>query len=72
MLGEYVVAVRRDRRGAPTANWLDRLQRIPGVRVTGASSWRAQVETDEDGLARLNEQFGNDLLVEPLVVRRPL
>ena len=68
MADKYVVAVRRDRREA-ARDWLYRLSRIRGVKVLGASDWRAQVEADDSGLARLTTQMGDDLLVEPTVER---
>jgi hypothetical protein len=64
---EYVVAVRRDKRGQVPADWARQIGEIDGVSVLGSSERRAQVSADEAGLDALRQHFGSEMLIEPVI-----
>jgi hypothetical protein len=67
----YIVAIRRDcRHDAPT-DWVERLNRVDGVSVIGASDRRAQIAADDCAVERVREDLGAFALVEPVIEHRP-
>jgi len=69
----YVLALKREARARAPADWQERIRAIEGVRAGGsASALRMQIEASEDALARIGEEFGELLRVEPVRRRTPL
>jgi hypothetical protein len=64
---EYIVAVRRERREDTPADWVRRIGAIDGVSVVGSTKKRAQVAADAAGIARLQQDFGSRILIEPVI-----
>jgi hypothetical protein len=64
---EYIVAVRRDRREDTPPDWVQQIGAIDGVSVVGSTGKRAQVAADAAGIARLRENFGSQILIEPVI-----
>ncbi len=67
---EYVVALRRETREQAPLNWVQRIGEIEGVSVVGSTDRRAQVTADENGLAKLQQDFGSQMLIEPMIPHR--
>lgn len=67
----YVVAIRRSQRQLAPEDWLDRLRSTEGVSVVGSSSGRAQITADAQALARVRDELGTYLLIEPLIQHYP-
>lgn len=67
----YIVAVRRSQRKLAPEDWLDRLRQTEGVSVVGESYGRAQITADRQGLARVRDELGSFLLIEPLIRHYP-
>jgi hypothetical protein len=65
---DYVVALRRERRGHAPADWVQQIGAIDGISVVGSTEHRAQVTADETGLAQLRQSFGSEMLIEPVIV----
>jgi uncharacterized protein YcgL (UPF0745 family) len=70
-VGTYIVAVRRDQRHAVPEDWLERLEATEGVTVLGATSGRARIEADAEGVRRLRVGLGAYLHIEPIIEHRP-
>jgi hypothetical protein len=68
---QYVVAWRRASRDHAPSDWLQKIGAIDGVSVVGATEHRAQVTADEAGLARIQRDFGPEMLIEPVIVHHP-
>jgi hypothetical protein len=66
----YIVALRRDRRDDAPSDWIDLLRQLEGVSVVGASSRRAQVLADHDGVERLRDAVGPYTHIEPAIEHR--
>jgi hypothetical protein len=69
-VARYIVAIRRERRGGAPADWVERLGELEGVSVVGASSGRAQVAADEEGVQRLRDALGAYAHIEPVIEHR--
>jgi hypothetical protein len=70
-LERFVVAVNDGEAGIPK-DWLAELRVIPGVHVLDkqASTVRVMVTASPAGIVRLQEKFGDTLLVERVVLHR--
>lgn len=64
-VAEYVVAVKRTRRG--TGATTDIVREIPGLRVKGGDAGRLIVEATGAAIADVKGRFSADLFVEPIV-----
>jgi hypothetical protein len=64
----YIIAPKEGR--APE-DWPEQLRRIPGVQVRGGTTDQATIVADDQGIARVREQFGGDFLIEEEVTRTP-
>lgn len=64
----FVLAPKRSRRDALRADWLDIVRDIPGVTILGdANPLALQVSASAEGLARLQELFGDVLNIERII-----
>lgn len=68
----YVVAVRRERRDVVPADWIDRVDSIPGLKVLGSSPQRAQIQATPLAISRLQEVLGKDFYLEPVIEHTPV
>lgn len=66
--GTYVLAVKRELRGAVPPDWVDRVRRTRGVTVTGAGSTvRLQVRAEDEAIRTVERELGEFLHIEPLI-----
>lgn len=65
---KYVLAVKRGKRGTAPDDWLERVRRVPGVKLEkSASADRAQIEARSDALPELREAVGEYCHIEPVI-----
>jgi hypothetical protein len=70
---EWVIAVRRDKRGEVPPDWVEVVGGTAGVsRVSGAGGVRLQVSATAEAIASIRGRLGEFLLVEPVMPRERL
>lgn len=71
--GEWVIAVRRDKRDEVPRDWVDTVRGTPGVSRCGtASAVRMQVTATAAAIASIRERLGAYVIVEPVMPRHRL
>ena len=68
-VNKYAIALRRDQ--AAPKDWLERIGRIEGVTVQGATANRAQIEAPPEAVEKIRDDLGEHLLIEGLVEHGP-
>lgn len=63
----YIVALRRGGQTEAPPDWVDRIAAMPGVSVIGATSKRAQVAADDEGIRLVRDAIGSYTHIEPLI-----
>lgn len=71
MAESYVVAVRRDQRDSIPGDWLEQLGATKGISVVGSSHGRAQITASKASLAKVREELGEYLHIEPVIPHYP-
>jgi hypothetical protein len=66
----YVAALKRTGAEAPPQDWQDKLSKIRGVSIIGASQRRVQFTAEPEAAERVRSELGDYLHVEELVERR--
>ena len=66
-VASYIVALRREHREDAPSDWVEQLNALEGVSVIGASSKRAQVSADDQGIERLRDALGSYTHIEPII-----
>lgn len=60
----YIVAPRSAKRADVSPQWMDQLQRIPGVKVQAVNIDQARIRADENGIRAVRASLGADFLIE--------
>ncbi len=68
----YVIAPRRGAFAPPPADWPERLARVEGVSVRGATRNRAQFTASDEAAERVRAELGDGFHVEEVVERKIL
>jgi hypothetical protein len=71
-VGTYLIALKREARGAAPPDWVRTVRSVPGVRLVGDETRTVlRVEATPDALEQIRRQVGPYCHIEPVVPHKP-
>lgn len=70
-LFQYAVAVQQSSRSSVSSDWQSKLAQIQGVKIIGATRYRAQIEASPEVIAQVIAALGDQFLIEEVRPRSP-
>jgi hypothetical protein len=71
-MSKYIIAPKREFRGATPQNWQEDLKKVQGVQVIGSQSARVHVEATEKAIDKLRSMLGNMYHIEKAITHRTI
>lgn len=67
-MNRYILAIAREQRANVQSDWKSALASIEGLAIEGdASPHRAEVSATDEAIQKVRAQFGERILIEPLI-----
>lgn len=67
----YIIAVKREHRGAEPADWKEQIVHTNGIQVISTSSIRLQVRASGETIERIYTRWGHLIHIEKQIVHKP-